>query len=67
MSNHGPTEEQDSAQHQDQLENEEQLREILISMWNAAKYSKYWSDQIITPEDVDFVACALGLSNYRAK
>ena len=49
-------------QHQDQLEKEQRLEEILLKMWEIAAYS-YKTD--FTKEDVDFVAAACGKSDYR--
>lgn len=66
MSNHGSTEELDQSQHQDQLEKEELLREILQEL--KKRIHIYPSNVVeiqLTMADIDFVACACGLSDYR--
>jgi len=48
-------------QHQDMLLKEERLVKILRTMYEEALH---WAPDI-SAEDIDFVASALGLSNYR--
>jgi len=69
--NEGFPEDDSAAQHQDQLEKEERLTRLLRAMlWlaNSGHSPGGFSSKGIlgfTEDDVDFVAAALGLSNYR--
>ena len=52
-----------AAQHQDQLEKEQRLEEILIEIYGIVMYSSQGTS--LTEEDIDFVAAACGKSDYR--
>ena len=55
-----------SAQHQDQLEKEQRLEEILRYLYNHFLFLGInRTKTIVSKEDIDFVAAACGKSDYR--
>ncbi len=55
-----------AAQHQDQLEKEQRLEEILCEILAVVRcMRKFKTDTFLDDEAVDFVAAACGKSDYR--
>jgi hypothetical protein len=61
-----PTLPDGSEQHQDMLEKEERLREILLECVALVRFARKYNATEFKDSDIDFVAAACGVSDYRS-
>jgi len=57
--------EEDKGQHQDMLEKEQRLRETLLECVVLVRFARKYNATTYDDSDIDFIAAACGVSDYR--